>query len=135
MTSYASRVLPEPSSNTPDVKLDSDRHADGIRQARRDLAVLHGELVRYGLVVWTTGKISAPIPGSELMVIKPSGVSYDELTPESMVVCDLRGEGRAGCARAVQRRSHPRLHLPAAAGRRRHRPHALEVRHGVGCPA
>jgi len=33
--------------------------------------------------------VSARVPGSDLMVIKPSGVSYDELTPSSMVVCDL----------------------------------------------
>ncbi|HLK43648.1 MAG TPA: L-ribulose-5-phosphate 4-epimerase, partial [Thermoleophilia bacterium] len=52
---------------------------------------LHAELVRYGLVVWTAGNVSSRIPGHELMVIKPSGVSYDELSPDSMIVCDLDG--------------------------------------------
>ena len=33
----------------------------------------------------------ARVPGQDLLVIKPSGVSYDELTPENMVVCDLDG--------------------------------------------
>ncbi|TDD21715.1 L-ribulose-5-phosphate 4-epimerase [Nonomuraea diastatica] len=55
------------------------------------VADLHAELVRYGLVVWTAGNVSGRIPGGDLFVIKPSGVSYDELTVENMVVCDLDG--------------------------------------------
>jgi L-ribulose-5-phosphate 4-epimerase len=62
-----------------------------ISRLREELAVLHAELVRYRLVVWTAGNISARVPGAELLVIKPSGVSYDELTPDKMVVCDLDG--------------------------------------------
>jgi L-ribulose-5-phosphate 4-epimerase len=38
------------------------------------------------------GNLSARVPGEELMVIKASGVPYAELTPESIVVCDLQGE-------------------------------------------
>lgn len=62
-----------------------------IDEIRRDVSSLHGELVRYGLVVWTAGNVSARVPGRDLMVIKPSGVSYDDLTPGNMVVCDLHG--------------------------------------------
>jgi L-ribulose-5-phosphate 4-epimerase len=62
-----------------------------IDQIRSEVAALHAELVRYGLVVWTGGNVSARVPGEDLMVIKPSGVSYDDLTPERMVVCDLDG--------------------------------------------
>ncbi|TMR21410.1 L-ribulose-5-phosphate 4-epimerase [Nonomuraea turkmeniaca] len=58
---------------------------------RKIVADLHAELVRYDLVVWTAGNVSGRIPGEDLFVIKPSGVSYDELTPENMVVCDLDG--------------------------------------------
>ncbi|MFF4617675.1 L-ribulose-5-phosphate 4-epimerase [Nonomuraea jabiensis] len=58
---------------------------------RKTVADLHAELVRYNLVVWTAGNVSGRIPGEDLFVIKPSGVSYDELTPENMVVCDLDG--------------------------------------------
>ncbi|MEV4564053.1 L-ribulose-5-phosphate 4-epimerase [Nonomuraea sp. NPDC049419] len=58
---------------------------------RRTVADLHAELVRYDLVVWTAGNVSGRVPGEDLFVIKPSGVSYDELTPENMVVCDLDG--------------------------------------------
>ncbi|MBR7742041.1 L-ribulose-5-phosphate 4-epimerase [Phycicoccus sp. BSK3Z-2] len=65
---------------------------DTIAALRRTVSDLHRELTRYGLVVWTAGNVSARVPGHDLMVIKPSGVSYDDLTPESMVVCDLHGE-------------------------------------------
>jgi L-ribulose-5-phosphate 4-epimerase len=63
-----------------------------IAQVREQVCALHAELVRSGLVAWTSGNISARVPGAELMVIKPSGISYDELTPAAMVVCDLNGE-------------------------------------------
>lgn len=62
-----------------------------IKTVREDVARLHGELVRYGLVVWTGGNVSGRVPGADLFVIKPSGVSYDDLTPENMILCDLDG--------------------------------------------
>lgn len=58
---------------------------------RREVCALHEQLTRYQLVVWTAGNVSARVPGHDLLVIKPSGVSYDDLTPENMVVCDLDG--------------------------------------------
>jgi L-ribulose-5-phosphate 4-epimerase len=64
---------------------------DTISELRRSVAELHRELTRYQLVVWTAGNVSARVPGEDLLVIKPSGVSYDELTPERMVVTDLDG--------------------------------------------
>ncbi len=62
-----------------------------VAGARSRVSELHGELVRYGLVAWTSGNVSARVPGADLMVIKPSGVSYDDLTAATMVVCDLNG--------------------------------------------
>ncbi|MBA4608953.1 L-ribulose-5-phosphate 4-epimerase [Aeromicrobium sp. Marseille-Q0843] len=62
-----------------------------IDAVRADVAALHAELVRYGLVVWTGGNVSGRVPGADLFVIKPSGVSYDDLTPESMILCELDG--------------------------------------------
>jgi L-ribulose-5-phosphate 4-epimerase len=62
-----------------------------IEDLRRTVADLHRELTRYELVIWTAGNVSARVPGQDLMVIKPSGVSYDQLTPEAMVVTDLHG--------------------------------------------
>ncbi|WP_200847248.1 class II aldolase/adducin family protein, partial [Microbacterium sp. 18062] len=46
-----------------------------VARVRAEVASLHGELVRYGLVVWTGGNVSARVPGADLFVIKPSGVS------------------------------------------------------------
>jgi L-ribulose-5-phosphate 4-epimerase len=63
----------------------------GVERIRREVCELHAELPAHGLVVWTSGNVSARVPGEELMVIKPSGLAYAELTPESMVLCDLDG--------------------------------------------
>ena len=64
-----------------------------VDEARTQLVDLHRELVRYGLVVWTAGNVSARArrDGEDVLVIKPSGVSYDELTAGAMIVCDLDG--------------------------------------------
>jgi L-ribulose-5-phosphate 4-epimerase len=63
-----------------------------VDEVRATVAKLHAELTRYQLVVWTAGNVSARVPGADLLVIKPSGVSYEELTPESMIVCGLDGK-------------------------------------------
>ena len=63
-----------------------------VQRTREEVAALHAELTRYELVVWTAGNVSGRVPGAELMVIKPSGVSYDELSAEVMVVCTLDGD-------------------------------------------
>ncbi|MBT1636159.1 L-ribulose-5-phosphate 4-epimerase [Clavibacter michiganensis] len=62
-----------------------------VARVRSEVSRLHGELVRYGLVVWTGGNVSGRVPGADLFVIKPSGVSYDDLSPENMILCDLDG--------------------------------------------
>ena len=49
------------------------------------------ELPRHGLVTFTWGNVSGIDRESGLFVIKPSGVDYDKLTPEDMVVMDLEG--------------------------------------------
>ena len=43
---------------------------------RRELAALHQELPKNGLVAWTSGNLSARVPGEDLMAIKASGVPY-----------------------------------------------------------
>lgn len=65
---------------------------DTVADLRRQVCDLHAELTRYQLVIWTAGNVSARVPGRDLLVIKPSGLSYDSMTPEEMVVCDLDGE-------------------------------------------
>lgn len=67
-----------------------------IDAARERVATLHAELTRYGLVAWTAGNVSERIEGEDLFVIKPSGVDYDHLTPESMILCHLDGSVVAG---------------------------------------
>ncbi len=61
---------------------------EGIKD---DLARLHAELPRNGLVVWTGGNVSARDPETGLVAIKPSGVRYEDLTADTMVVVDLDG--------------------------------------------
>jgi L-ribulose-5-phosphate 4-epimerase len=70
---------------------------------RADLVRQHAQLVRYGLVVWTGGNVSARVPGEQLFLIKPSGVDYDDLTADDMILCDLDGDvvpGSAGSHRS-----------------------------------
>ncbi len=50
------------------------------------------DLVRHGLVIFTWGNVSAIDRQSGLVVIKPSGVSYDNMEPSDMVVVDLDGK-------------------------------------------
>ena len=74
-----------------------------IAAVRQDVSDLHSELVRNGLIVWTGGNVSGRVPGADLFVIKPSGVSYDDLAPENMILCDLDGAvvpGSAGSERS-----------------------------------
>ncbi|MEU3776610.1 L-ribulose-5-phosphate 4-epimerase [Streptomyces sp. NPDC032472] len=86
---------------------------------RRQVSDLHQELVRYGLVVWTAGNVSARVPGEDLMVIKPSGVSYDELTPRNMILCDLDGkvvEGDQSPSSDTAAHAYVYRHMPEIGG-------------------
>jgi L-ribulose-5-phosphate 4-epimerase len=70
-------------------------------------------------VAWTAGNVSARVPGADLLVIKPSGIGYDELTPESMVVTDLDGRPVGeGLVPSSDTRSHAHIYreLPAVNG-------------------
>jgi len=62
-----------------------------LEDLKHELIGLHMELVRNELVAWTSGNVSARDPKSNLVVIKPSGVRYEDLRPEMMVVVDLGG--------------------------------------------
>lgn len=62
-----------------------------LEQLKDELYTLHLELPRYNLVAWTGGNVSARDHDTGLVVIKPSGVRYEHLRPEHMVVLDLDG--------------------------------------------
>ena len=86
---------------------------------RTQVAALHAELTRWQLVAWTAGNVSARVPGRDLLVIKPSGVSYDELSAETMVVCDLDGElveGEHAPSSDTAAHAYVYRHLPEVGG-------------------
>src|SRR5688572_18298895 len=62
-----------------------------LQALRETVCTLHQELPDNHLVAWTSGNVSARDPESGLVVIKPSGLKFRELTPESMVVVDVNG--------------------------------------------
>ncbi|MCB0149741.1 MAG: class II aldolase/adducin family protein, partial [Caldilineaceae bacterium] len=63
-----------------------------LESIKEELHWLHLELPKQNLVTWTSGNISARDPQSGLVVIKPSGIRYEDLRPEHMVVVDLEGD-------------------------------------------
>ncbi len=63
-----------------------------LEQLKEQVWKLHLELPKNNLVVWTSGNVSARDPESGLVVIKPSGVLFDDLRPEDHVVVDLDGK-------------------------------------------
>ncbi|MFF8478919.1 L-ribulose-5-phosphate 4-epimerase [Streptomyces sp. NPDC015414] len=90
-----------------------------IDRLRDSVSALHTELTRYELVVWTAGNVSARVPGEDLMVIKPSGVCYDELAPEAMVVTDLHGklvEGSHAPSSDTAAHAYVYRHMPDVGG-------------------
>jgi L-ribulose-5-phosphate 4-epimerase len=86
---------------------------------RREVCMLHAELVANGLVAWTSGNVSARVPDTDLMAIKASGVGYDRLTPEAIVVCDLQGElveGDLAPSSDAATHGYVYRHMPAVGG-------------------
>ncbi|HEY3437664.1 MAG TPA: L-ribulose-5-phosphate 4-epimerase [Actinotalea sp.] len=84
---------------TPSLDAYPESVREVVARTREVVSALHAELPRWELVVWTAGNVSQRVvvdpetgPGdADLFVIKPSGVTYDQLSAESMVVCDLDG--------------------------------------------
>jgi L-ribulose-5-phosphate 4-epimerase len=86
-----------------------DRYAAGVKtevavaRVRAEVAALHAELRRNGLVSGTDATVSGRVPGAELFVVTPAGVAPEDLAPENMVLCTLAGvavEGTPGADRA-----------------------------------
>ncbi len=92
---------------------------DVVDALKSEVAALHAELTRNGLVVWTAGNVSARVPGADLLVIKPSGVSYNDITPEAMVVCDFDGtlvEGSRAPSSDTAAHAYVYKHMPEVGG-------------------
>ena len=102
-----------------------------VAAMRETVSALHSQLTAYGLVAWTSGNVSGRVPGHDLMVIKPSGIGYDDLTPESMIVCDLDGvvvEGDLSPSSDTAAHAYVYREMPEVGWRR---PHPLDLRVGV----
>jgi len=63
-----------------------------LEKLRKEVCDLHAKLPENNLVAWTSGNISGRDPETGLVVIKPSGVKFEDLTPEKMVVVNVDGE-------------------------------------------
>ncbi len=63
-----------------------------LEQLKEEVCKANLDLVKYGLVIFTWGNVSGIDRKSGLVVIKPSGVSYDKMKPSDMVVLNLAGE-------------------------------------------
>ena len=62
-----------------------------LEELKDQVCRLNMALPDNNLVVWTSGNVSVRDQGSGYVVIKPSGVKFDDLKPEHMVVVDLDG--------------------------------------------
>jgi L-ribulose-5-phosphate 4-epimerase len=62
-----------------------------LEELRQMVCELHAELPKNNLVAWTSGNISARDPETHLVVIKPSGIKFPDLTPKNMVIVDIHG--------------------------------------------
>lgn len=96
-----------------------------VARTRALVAELHAELPKWGLIVWTAGNVSQRIRGEaedgsqDLLVIKPSGVSYDELDANAMVVCDLEGNlilGEGSPSSDTAAHAYVYRHMPEVGG-------------------
>jgi len=62
-----------------------------LENLKKEVYEAHLKLWENRLVMWTSGNVSGRDPKTDLVVIKPSGVSYDKLLPDNLVVVDLNG--------------------------------------------
>lgn len=75
------------------------RSGDMLEQLKEKVYQANLDLVKHGLVIFTWGNASEIDRASGLIVIKPSGVSYDNMKPEDMVVVNLDGNVVEGAYR------------------------------------
>lgn len=89
-----------------------------MHDLRQSLVEMHQLLVEYGLVVWTGGNVSQRVDEKSFL-IKPSGVSYKDLSAEDMVLCDLDGnliEGEYSPSSDTAAHAYVYKHMPEVGG-------------------
>ncbi|MBN1916406.1 MAG: class II aldolase/adducin family protein [Verrucomicrobia bacterium] len=78
-----------------------------LEKLKAEICELNRQLLRWGLVVWTSGNVSGIERDKGLVAIKPSGVAFDELTPDAIALVDLDGRQVEGPFKAsVDSASH-----------------------------
>ncbi|HLA44646.1 MAG TPA: L-ribulose-5-phosphate 4-epimerase [Aggregatilineales bacterium] len=90
-----------------------------LKALREEVCRLHAELPKNNLVAWTSGNISGRDPESGLVVIKPSGVKFEDLTPEKMVVVNINAnivEGDLSASSDTASHCYIYRHLPQVNG-------------------
>ncbi len=60
-----------------------------LEQLTQQVSDLHAYLPKSNLVAWTSGNISGRLPSTTMMVIKPSGIMFEDLSPDNMCVVDI----------------------------------------------
>ena len=96
-----------------------------LEELKRQVLEANLLLPKHGLITFTWGNVSGIDRASGLVVIKPSGVSYDGMTVGDMVVVDL--DGRRGQMEALERHADACGAVPCLPRDRRHRPHAFPL--------
>ena len=90
-----------------------------LEKLKEELVALHLELPKNNLVAWTSGNVSARDAETGLVVIKPSGIRYEELRPEYLVVLGLDGkiiEGNLKPSSDVYSHLYIYMHRPDVGG-------------------
>jgi L-ribulose-5-phosphate 4-epimerase len=67
-----------------------------LESLKKEVYKAHMNLWKNRLVMWTSGNVSARDPETNFVVIKPSGVSYEKLSPDNLAVVDLNGKAIEG---------------------------------------
>ena len=102
-----------------------------LEDLKEEVCQANLDLVRHGLVILTFGNVSGIDRAAGLVVIKPSGVSYEGMTAEDIVLVDLDGRPVRRQAAAVLGHAHAPGPLPGLSRDRRRRPRPQRRRHGL----
>jgi L-ribulose-5-phosphate 4-epimerase len=93
-----------------------------LEDLKKQVCEMNQALPKHRLVTWTSGNVSGRDPATNYAVVKPSGVSFEALTPEQMVVVDLDGN-------IIEGNLKPSVDAPTHLYIFRHRPDVNAVVH------